>query len=317
MINLSGPRMFSVVCVIEPDTDLGLVLELSLTLESRGLNYELICILDSNIDSSERVLKTLAPLPNLITLEVVARNLDDFISVGLENALGDYILEIPALTDSNLVVNALINSVMENPDVLSFQLVPTKPKIRDFILSKIASRALKVKVNTMELAPRISRRDVTEAWGERLTRNKVIRVMTQLDLFSPHLIHLNLTETLKSPRFVRICLRSVAYSSAAPLRWITYVSLFGAALSISITFLVLLIAQTNEVVPGWTTTNLQISFFAFMMLTLFGMLSEYIYQNTAATLNQRYFRVKSENVSERFTILEKFNHEDFKDKGTQ
>lgn len=316
MINLSAPRMFSVVCVIEPDTDIELVLDLSHTLEGRGLNYELICILDSKTIRSKSVLDTLASLPNLITLEVVARNLDDFISVGLENALGDYILEIPCLTDSNIIANTLIDHAIKNPDVLSFQMVPTKPKIWDLVLSKVASKALNVRVHTMELAPRISRRDVTEAWGERLTRNKVIRVMTQLDLFSPHLIQMNLANTLKSPRFFRICLRSVAYSSAAPLRWITYLSLFGAALSISISFLVLLIAQTNEVVPGWTTTNLQISFFAFMILTLFGMLSEYIYQNTAATLNQRYFRIKSEAVSERFAILEKFNHEGFEDKRT-
>ena len=303
-------RLFSVICVITSEADFAKIVNLSSILEQIGIKYELLCVIDSKIKKIDSERKKLALLPNLLSLEVLARDVDDFISVGLENSLGDYVLEIPKLQDPEKIVRDLVNCVTHNPEILSFQIVPAHKSFSDSILSMIATRALGVRVNTMSLVPRISRRDVIEAWGERLTRNKVVRVMTQLDLLSPEVLRIGPNQHVKSSRFMRVSLRTIAYSSAAPLRWVTYISLFGAAFNIIITFVVLVIAQTQDVVPGWTTTNLQISFFAFIILTLFGMLSEYIYQNTAATLNQRYYRLTSEQVSQRFKMLQGFNNED-------
>jgi hypothetical protein len=309
MTNSMKNRLFSIICVVTSDTDPRQIAVLSSVLEKIGIKYELLCILDSEIENLDCKRNDLALLPNVISLEVLARDVDDFISVGLENALGDYVLEIPTLQDPEKSVRHLVNSVLENPQILSHQIIPIRRTLIDSILSKIASKALGVRVNTMKLVPRISRRDVTEAWGERLTRNKVVRVMTQLDLFSPEVTRFDSSKEYKSRRFIRISLRTIAYSSAAPLRWVTYISLFGATFNIVVTILVLVVAQTQDVVPGWTTTNLQISFFAFIILTLFGMLSEYIYQNTAATLNQRYYRLTNEQVSQRFKMLQEYNSE--------
>jgi hypothetical protein len=312
-----SPRelLFSIVCIVRPNEEVTSLKKLSDMLEKTGISYELICVIDSKRPNLQEVRVGIATLPNLITFEVIARDLDDFISVGLENALGDYVLEIPYLQDFENVVTTLLDITIESPLHFCYQLMPNRTSIADFILSKIASKALGVRVNTMLMVPRISRRDVTESWSERLTRNKVVRVMTQLDLISPEVIKSSKVKWIKHRRFIRISLRTIAYSSAAPLRWVTYIALFGASFNIMVTIAVLLIARTQNVVPGWTTTNLQISFFAFTILTLFGMLSEYIYQNTAATLNQRYYRVTRENVSERFKMKQTYNHEDTSEKG--
>ena len=64
--------------------------------------------------------------------------------------------------------------------------------------------------------------------------------------------------------------------------------------------MVLVVGINKKVVSGWTTTNLQISGLSFLTLLVLGVLTEYIYQIAATSIDQPAFRVIREHISQRY-----------------
>jgi hypothetical protein len=70
---------------------------------------------------------------------------------------------------------------------------------------------------------------------------------------------------------------------------------------------VLIVGINRKVVPGWTTTNLQISGLSFLILAVLGVLTEYIYQIAAASIDQPTSRVIQEHMSPNYAFRKNLN----------
>jgi len=267
-----------------------------------------ICTTSGKIDPKE-VKSICDSFPNLAVYEISSTAFDELATAGLEISLGDWIMELTDCQslekDARELIDAL--SVDNFTETLSYQLTPQKPRIIDRALSRLASLALGVPVHTLTYTSRLSKRTALQTWNARKLRSKVLRVAPQLS----YAIVQNRKSSRDSrpdyARIIRVGIRTIAHSSAKPLRWISSISMMGAVLSMIVSASVVAVGINNKVVPGWTTTNLQISGLSFLILSVLGILTEYIYQIAASAIDQPAFRITNETLSPRYTFLESPN----------
>jgi len=289
----------SCICVAQTPNDLQSISEFSNFLEAVHRNFEIIiCIVPNSIESI-LIQEYCTKSTSLAIYEISASGSDALFTAGLELALGDWILELPdvnALTVDTRLLFSMLNSDLErNAD--SYQLIPKKWNFFDRILSTMSSVVLEVPVHTMIYMPRLTKRTALQTWNSRKLRSKVLRVAPQLSRGVVLAKKEVKSASSDRSRLVRIGARTLAHSSAKPLRWVSFFSLFSASISVLISFVILIVGINRKVVPGWTTTNLQISGLSFLILSVLGVLTEYIYQIAAASIDQPSFRVIREYMS--------------------
>ena len=272
-------------------------------------DFEIIVCMPSGKIDAVSIKNFCEKSPNVAVYEVTSTNFDDLITAALELALGDWVLELAdssALENhASMLLNCAYNDLQSEID--SYQLTPIKLPIVDRILSNLASSALEVRVHTLAYTSRLTKRAAMQTWNARKLRSKVLRVAPQLsgaNVLERKIIN---ASKLNYSRIGRVGMRTIAHSSAKPLRWISFISLSGALLSLVISAAVVAISANNKVVPGWTTTNLQISGLSFLTLSVLGILSEYIYQIAAVTIGQPVFRIVRETLSPRYAFQVKPN----------
>jgi hypothetical protein len=113
----------------------------------------------------------------------------------------------------------------------------------------------------------------------------------------------------RKPRGVRESIRAVVQVTPNPLRWAAYLGILGSLLSLTWAVLVLSIGLRNDVVEGWTTTNLQISTLFFFSSLVLSILAEYVYQISATSSRTLPYRIKMEITSPVFPLREAANVE--------
>jgi hypothetical protein len=294
----------SCVLVAQKLEDLNRISDFSAILGSMHKEYEIIvCVRVGSI--TPRAIENICERTSNISVYEVATPKDDaLISSGLELALGDWILELSELesleTDARLLFSMFQSDT--SVDSASYQLVPTKRPLIDRILSHLASSALEVPVHTLQYMSRLTQRSALQSWNVRKLRSKVLRVAPQLSHTLVSRLQVERISVRGKHRNGRIGLRTIAYSSAKPLRWVSSFSLFGALVSVIISAMVIGVAIYGKVVPGWTTTNLIISGLSFLILAVLGILAEYIYQISATSLDQPEFRVVRETITARYSF---------------
>jgi hypothetical protein len=268
-------------------------------------NFEIIvCIPAEKKISHSEIDKFCEKTQNLAIYEIASSSLDALITAGLELALGDWILEWTNSKSLEADTSALFECCASdtNLEADSYQLIHNNPPISDRILSKLAGVALEVPVYTMAYMPRLTKRVALQTWNARKLRSKVLRVAPQLSRSIVKNCRSVSAVKVNNDRLIRIGLRTIAHSSAKPLRWVSFISLFGALISVIISGVVVGVGIYRKVVPGWTTTNLQISGLSFLILSVLGILTEYIYQIAAASIDQPAFRIVRESLSPQYAF---------------
>jgi hypothetical protein len=299
----------SYVCLCRNKEELLEILEFSNSVVLHDQNYEvIICTMLNQIDA-ETLQLACNQISNVSIFEISAIDDDSLISAGLEIALGDWVFELPNPESLTEDVRRLLLTYSERleSNAESCQLKPSQTLIRDRVLSTIASRALDSRVFTLTYTPRLTKRSTLNVWDSRKLKSKVIRVAPQLDRTLVCCKYRTEGGLRHRKKLIRIGLRTIAHSSAKPLRWISFTSLLGAFFSILASLGVLIISLERRVVPGWTTTNLQISSLSFLILLVLGGLGEYIYQITAASINQVTHRIINEHLSNEFSFQNELN----------
>jgi hypothetical protein len=294
----------SCVCVAHDQNDLEKISNFSSFLVTVQQNFEMIvCVFQNSIDTN-LIEEYCSRSTNIAIYEVSASGLDAMFTAGLELALGDWILELPFADtlkeDAQEIFNLSASDLERKVD--SYQLTQLKWNPVDWVLSFLSSVALEVPVNTMIYMPRLTKRTVLETWNSRKLRTKVLRVAPQLGRGIVLTRQSSTKRVATSKRLFRVGIRTLAHSSAKPLRWVSFVALIGAFISIAISIGILFVGISRKVVPGWTTTNLQISGLSFLILLVLGMLTEYIYQIAAASIDQPTFRVIRDFISPHYVF---------------
>lgn len=304
---MSRLGFLSCVVVFQNDSDFEQLPQLVMIMEEVSSNFEIIVCIPPGVLTSEQLDRVTMSNENLAVYEVHARDRDSLMAAGIDLSLGDWIVH--ASHNHLDEIRVLFKEYEKSkPDMHSFiQVKRNKVSLSDKLLSKIASKVIETEVKTLLPTSRLVSRSSLYSWNNRKMRNKVIRIAPNLESSTAIYVDQSNATTEERDRFLRVGLRTIVHSSAKPLRWVSIASWIAATLALLASIIVFFVGLYSNVVPGWTTTNLQIGLMSFFILTVLGFLTEYIYQITATSIAQPVYTIRKEQLSKSFKFKDQNN----------
>ncbi|MFL1500446.1 glycosyltransferase [Pseudomonas sp. O64] len=287
-------------------------------------DYELIIVDNASDDESIAVLKQLTAESGLANLQVYALtkevDTDTASWVGLENALGDFVAVINPLLDDINFIPQLLEKAANGADVVfaNNELKPSQSLA--YRGANAAFHGLYNRLNGVNLAK--------EAPQYRMLSKRVINFILQHPqpaMTYRHLpatggfarAYLTYSAAPKSSPPKRLGesidrgMRLLVSTTRAPMRLVTYLSLFGALANVVYSIYVLAVAALKpDVAPGWVSFSLQQSGMFFLISLVLLVLGEYILNMASLSNEGPLYHVGQEFTSARMTRLEKLNIEE-------
>lgn len=296
----------------------------SKTLSSLATDYELIIIDNASTDDSISVLKKLTGHSGYQNLQVYALtkevDTDTAFWVGLENALGDFIAVIDPMVDDIEFLSQMLNKAMDGADVV-FANNQQKPNLGFAYRAAYAAFNNMYKVfNSVHLAK--------DAPQFRLLSKRVVNFILQHRQPALTYRHLPATggfaranmeysatplsnRTKKLGESIDRGIRLLVSTTQAPMRLVTFLSLFGAVANLLYSIYVLCIGIfKTDIAPGWVSMSLQQSGMFFLISLVLLVLGEYILNMATLSNEGPLYHVAQEFTSVRMTRKEKLNIED-------
>ncbi|MDD0982923.1 glycosyltransferase [Pseudomonas shahriarae] len=287
-------------------------------------DYELIVVDNASDDESILVLKRLTAEDGLANLQVYALTkeveADTASWVGLENALGDFVVVVDPLADDIGFIPEMLNQAVRGADVV-FANNAQKPK--QGLIYRGANtifHSLYNRFNGVHLAK--------EAPQYRILSKRVINfilqhpqpVMTYRHLpatggFAKAYLNYSCTPQASRPKrlgeSIDRGMRLLVSTTRAPMRLVTSLSLFGAVANlVYCAYVVAVGIFKTDVAPGWISFSLQQSGMFFLISLVLLVLGEYILNMASLSNEGPLYHVGQEFTSARMTRLEKLNIEE-------
>jgi hypothetical protein len=286
-------------------------------------DYELIIVDNASDDTSVTVLKNLTGetgLPNLqvyaLTKEVDA---DTASWVGLENALGDFVMVIDPLADDISFLPDMLDKAVSGADVVFARNAQKQVQSMAYRTAYSVFNSLYKWFNGINLAK--------DAPQYRVLSKRVVNFILQHP--QPALTYRHLPAT---GGFARVYLeysaepkltgskhlwesidrgmRLLVSTTRAPMRLVTALSLFGAVANLLYSLYVVAIGLLKtSVAPGWVSMSLQQSGMFFLISLVLLVLGEYILNMASLSNEGPLYHVGQEFTSARLTQREKLNIE--------
>lgn len=287
-------------------------------------DYELIVIDNASQDDSVEVLKGLVGEAGFSNIQVYALSkevdTDTAFWVGLENALGDFVVVLDPMVDDIAFVPKMLDKAVQGADVVfaNNRQKPTQGLAYRF--SYTVFNALYKTFGGVDLA--------REAPQYRLLNKRVINFILQHRqpaMTYRHLpatggfsrVHLDYSAKPGIPSTKHLAdsinrgMRLMVSTTRAPMRVVTMLSLFGAIANLIYSGYVVIIAVFKEdVAPGWVSLSLQQSGMFFLISLVLLVLGEYILNMASLSNEGPLYHVGQEFTSARITRREKLNVED-------
>jgi len=287
-------------------------------------DFELVIVDNASNDESVAVLKVLtaeAGLPNLqvyaLTKEVDA---DTASWVGLENALGDFVVVIDPLADDIAFLPEMLDKAVSGADVVFASNEQKAPQSLAYRGAYAVFDGLYKRFNGIHLAK--------EAPQYRVLSKRVVNFILQHPqpaMTYRHLpatggfarVNLNYSATPKVSQAKRLGesvdrgMRLLVSTTRAPMRLVTTLSLFGAGANVVYSIYVVIVGfLKTDVAPGWVSLSLQQSGMFFLISLVLLVLGEYILQMVSLSNEGPLYHVGQEFTSARMTRREKLNIEE-------
>ncbi len=287
-------------------------------------DYELIIVDNASDDGSVLALKQLAGehgQPNLQVYALTKQVDSDTASwVGLENALGDFVVVIDPLVDDINFLPSMLDKAVSGSDVVFAE---NRQKNRQGFFYRIAYaifNRLYKRFNGIHLAK--------EAPQYRVLSKRVVNFILQHSQPAMTYRHLpasggfaranlsysalpKMTQNKRLGDSIDHGMRLLASTTRAPMRLVTSLSLFGAAANVVYSIYVVAIGILKpDVAPGWVSISLQQSGMFFLISLVLLVLGEYILQMVSLSNEGPLYHVAQEFTSARMTRREKLNIED-------
>lgn len=325
-VTLMLPIFLSVVTVVHNrDADLRrFAAELAAQLPRLVSDYELIYVDNASDDCSLETLRAMASPDGLPNLQVYALTKevdeDTACSVGLENALGDFIAFVDISLDDIAFLPAMLEHAVAGADVVFATNTAKAPqsfayrfgsRTFDLVYSRLCG------VSLDQDAPRY-----------RVLSRRVANFILQHPMPAITYRHLPATGgfsraklTYSSParggrekklmESVDRGMRLLVSTTRAPMRLVTTLCLFGAAANLVYSGYVIAVALLKEdVAPGWVTLSLQQSGMFLLVSLVLLVLSEYILQMASLTSEGPRYHVAQEFTSAVMTRRARINVEE-------
>jgi polyisoprenyl-phosphate glycosyltransferase len=287
-------------------------------------DYEIIVVDNASDDQSLAVLKKLTSqtgLPNLQVYALIKEVDNDTASwVGLENALGDFIAIVDPLKDDISFLPEMLEKAANGADVV---FASNAKKARQGILYELAYAAFNRFYKTFN-GIHLEK----EAPQYRLLSRRVVNFIHQHPQPAITYRHLPATGGFTranmeyssephTPQVKRVGesinrgIRLLVSTTRAPMRLVTFLSLFGAIANLvySVYVVVIGIFKTN-VAPGWVSLSLQQSGMFFLISLVLLVLGEYILHMASLSNEGPLYHVGQEFTSAHMTRREKLNIEE-------
>lgn len=287
-------------------------------------DYELIVVDNASEDDSVRVLKRLTGESGLANLQVYALtkevDADTASWVGLENALGDFVVVVDPLVDDIGFIPQMLDQAVSGADVVFANNAQKATQSLAYRWANAVFHSLYNRFNGVHLAK--------EAPQYRILSKRVINFILQHPqpaVTYRHLpatggfarAYLNYSSTPQASQPKRLWesidrgMRLLVSTTRAPMRLVTALSLFGAVSNLVYCVYVIAVGilKTN-VAPGWISFSLQQSGMFFLISLVLLVLGEYILNMASLTNEGPLYHVGQEFTSARMTRLEKLNIEE-------
>jgi glycosyltransferase involved in cell wall biosynthesis len=320
------PCFLSVVFVVRNHAD-GLERMLSEAadiLAHRVSDYELIVVDNASSDQTIATMQGLTGEEGLANLQVYALtkevDTDTAAWVGLENALGDFVVVIDPLVDDIRFATTMLDHAVSGADVVFATNQATSPQSFAYRCANTVFQGLYNWFNGVNLAK--------EAPQYRILSKRVINFILQHPQPSITYRHLpatggfskayvSYTSTPKISRQKRLGesmdrgMRLLVSTTRAPMRLVTSLSLFGAIANLVYCVYVVTVAIfKTDVAPGWISFSLQQSGMFFLISLVLLVLGEYILNMASLSNEGPLYHVAQEFTSAKMTRRMKLNIEE-------
>ncbi|WP_277588021.1 glycosyltransferase [Pseudomonas chlororaphis] len=287
-------------------------------------DYELIIVDNASDDDSIATLKHLTGENGLANLQAYALtkevDADTASWVGLENALGDFVAVINPLVDDISFVPQMLDKAVNGADVVFANNEKKPEQSLAYRSANAVFQGLYNKLNGVNLAK--------EAPQYRILSKRVINfilqhpqpAMTYRHLpatggFARSYLTYSATPKSSPPKHLGESIdrgmRLLVSTTRAPMRLVTYLSLFGAIANVVYSIYVLTVGVLNpDVAPGWVSVSLQQSGMFFLISLVLLVLGEYILNMASLSNEGPLYHIGQEFTSARMTRLEKLNIEE-------
>lgn len=320
------PVFLSVVVVVRNQvSDLGDVLaEIAAAIAKWVSDFELIVVDNASEDDSVAFLKKLtgeSGLPNLQVYALTKEVDSDTASwVGLENALGDFVVVIDPMADDINFLPTMLDRAVKGVDVVFALNEQRPPQSLVYRACYFIFNTLYSSFNGIHLA--------TEAPRYRVLSKRVVNFILQHPMPSvtyrylpasggftkAHLIYSAQPSSSQPKRLgdsIDRGMRLLVSTTRGPMRLVTFLSLFGAVSNLVYSAYVIAIAVLKaDVAPGWVTLSLQQSGMFFLISLVLLVLGEYILHMTSLSSEGPLYHVAQEFTSSVVTRRQKLNVEE-------
>lgn len=287
-------------------------------------DYELIVVDNASIDESIISFKKLtgqSGYPNfqvyMLSKEVDA---DTASWVGVENALGDFIAVIDPFLDDVDFLPEMLNQAVKGVDVVFANNLQQPYESYSYRAARAVFNFIYNLLNGVDLA--------REAPKFRLVSKRVVNFILQHRQPALTYRHLPATggflrvnmrysakplakSTKKLSDSIDRGVRLLVSTTYAPMRLVTFLSLFGAIANLFYSFYVLGVGvfKTN-IAPGWVSLSLQQSGMFFVISLVLLVLGEYILNMATLSNEGPLYHVGQEFTSSRMLRMERLNVEE-------
>lgn len=287
-------------------------------------DYELIVVDNASDDDSIAVLKRLTSESGLANLQIYALtkevDADTASWVGLENALGDFVVVVDPLADDISFVPKMLDQAVSGADVVFANNEQKPTQSLRYRAGYAVFHWLYHAFNGVHLAK--------EAPQYRILSKRVINFILQHPqpaMTYRHLpatagfasAYLSYSAAPKASRAKRLGdsldrgIRLLVSTTRAPMRLVTSLSVFGAVTNLLYCVYVIAVGiLKTDVAPGWISLSLQQSGMFFLISLVLLVLGEYILNMASLSNEGPLYHVGQEFTSARMTRREKLNIEE-------
>lgn len=287
-------------------------------------DYELIVVDNASDDDSISVLKSLTGESGHANLQVYALtqevDADTASWVGLENALGDFVVVVDPLADDISFIPKMLDQAVSGADVVFANNAQKNVQSLAYRGANAVFHSLYNRFNGVHLAK--------EAPQYRILSKRVINFILQHPqpaMTYRHLpatggfarAYLNYSSSPQASKPKRLGesidrgMRLLVSTTRAPMRLVTSLSLFGAVANLVYCVYVLAVGiLETDVAPGWISLSLQQSGMFFLISLVLLVLGEYILNMASLSNEGPLYHVGQEFTSARITRFEKLNIEE-------
>ena len=286
-------------------------------------DYEIVIVDNASSDDSLEILEDLTSPSGLANLQVYALtkeiDLDAATWLGMENALGDYVIAFDPDIDDLSILGEMIDKAVSGSDIV-FAANRIKPRrTSGYRIAETLFNLMYRQFNGINLdkeAPkyRVLSKRVVNFIAKHKQPVLIYRCLPTAGFRKSYLEYESTQHKIQTKHLsagIEKGIRLMISTTHAPMRLVMLLSLFGAIINVIYSLYVVLVNLLVEnIAPGWTSLSLQIAGMFFLISLVLLVLGEYVLNVMNFLDSKPYYHISRELTSAKMQRLEKPNIEE-------